>query len=528
MKTMKTSSCLSVNVRVRMLICVAILLATSPTRAGWTLVWSDEFNESTINPDNWTYDLGTGSGGWGNNELEYYTSRTNNVRIENGNLVIQARQESYGGMNYTSARLKSQGLQSWTYGRIEASIRLPSGQTQGLWPAFWMLGNNFGSVGWPECGEIDLMERVNLNTTINGTIHWYDNGEADYGSISSVLDFTQYHVYAIEWDPGMITWYVDGNPFLQANITNNINNTGAFHLPFFILLNLAVGGNWPGSPDAATTFPATMYVDYVRVYQNTTNTTPAGFSLSASPASLSVAQGASGVSTIILNQTNLSGSVSLSASGLPSGVSASFNPTPTSGNSTLTLSASSSAATGTFMVTVTGTSGGTTHATSVSLTVTAASTTTIPKTWYLFNTPVSGVSPAGQDLQTNRSGTTGWQPIQLITTNAAYWYSPAVTGTTAAGTWDFYLWSNSPGSPSYIRVDLYQVNASGSGARLIGSQTQNINATGTGNHPSLYPFSASAITFGNQRLLVKITSVSGVNATIAYNSNDFPTRLLTP
>ena len=114
MKTMKTSSCLSVNVRVRMLICLAILLATSPTRAGWTLVWSDEFNESTINPDNWTYDLGTGSGGWGNNELEYYTSRTNNVRIENGNLVIQARRNPTGGINYISARLKSQGLQSWT------------------------------------------------------------------------------------------------------------------------------------------------------------------------------------------------------------------------------------------------------------------------------------------------------------------------------------------------------------------------------------------------------------------------------
>jgi len=255
---MNTPSFLAVPSLFRNLIWLIFLLATCQSRADWTLVWSDEFNEATVNPANWTFDIGNGSGGWGNNELEYYTSRTNNVRIENGNLVIQARQESYGGMNYTSARLKSQGLQNWTYGRIEASILLPSGQTQGLWPAFWMLGSNIGSVGWPECGELDIMERVNLNTTINGTMHWYDAGEADYGSISSVLDFTQYHVYSIEWDPGLITWSVDGNPFLLANITNNVNNTGAFHLPFFILLNLAVGGNWPGSPDSATTFPATM------------------------------------------------------------------------------------------------------------------------------------------------------------------------------------------------------------------------------------------------------------------------------
>ena len=526
---MNTPSYLAVPSLFRNLICLILLIGTIQARADWNLVWSDEFNEATINPANWTFDIGNGSGGWGNNELEYYTSRTNNVRIENGNLVIQARQESFGGMNYTSARLKSQGLQNWTYGRIEASILLPSGQTQGLWPAFWMLGSNIGSVGWPECGELDIMERVNLNSTINGTMHWYDAGEADYGSISSVLDFTQYHVYSIEWDPGLITWSVDGNPFLLANITNNVNNTGAFHLPFFILLNLAVGGNWPGSPDSATTFPATMYVDYVRVYQNLTNTAVSGFSLSASPASLTLTQGSSGVSTVILNQTNLSGSVSLSASGLPSGVSASFTPNPTTGNSTLTLTASSSAATGNSTVTITGTSNGTTRTTTLNLTVTASSiTTTIARTWYLFNTAVSGVSPAGQDLQATSSGTTGWQPTLLVTANSAYWYSPAVTGTTAAGTWDFYLWSNSPGSPSYIRVDLYQVNASGGGAVLIGSQTQNINATGTGNHPSLYPFTASALTFNNQRLLVKITNASGANATIAYNGNDFPTRLLTP
>ncbi|NLG84815.1 MAG: glycoside hydrolase family 16 protein [Firmicutes bacterium] len=228
-----------------------------------TLVWSDEFNGSSINSSNWSFDIG--GGGWGNNELQYYTDRSENARIENGNLVIEARKESYQGYQYTSARLKTQGKRSFTYGRIEARMKLPMGQ--GLWPAFWMLGANFPSVGWPKCGEIDIMEHINNETVVHGTIHWDNNGYAYYGGASGYVDVTQYHVYSVEWTPSYIRWFVDGVKFWEANIANSINGTDEFHKPFFIILNLAVGGNWPGAPNSSTVFPARVYVDYVRVYQ---------------------------------------------------------------------------------------------------------------------------------------------------------------------------------------------------------------------------------------------------------------------
>lgn len=231
----------------------------------WNLVWSDEFNGSSLNTANWTAEIGTGSGGWGNNELQYYTNRTQNLQVTGGNLVITAQKESYGGMNYTSARIKTQGLKSFTYGKVEARIKLPSGQ--GLWPAFWMLGTNITSVGWPYCGEIDIMERVNNNAFVNGTVHWDAGGHAEYGRVSGNLDFSQYHTYSIEWDANYIRWFVDGNQFNEIYIQNGTGNTEEFQKPFFLLLNLAVGGNWPGSPDGSTPFPAQMLVDYVRVYQ---------------------------------------------------------------------------------------------------------------------------------------------------------------------------------------------------------------------------------------------------------------------
>ena len=240
-----------------------LLLMSSITEAqNWNLVWSDEFNQSSIQSSNWNFE--TGGGGWGNNELEYYTNRPQNATINNGQLNIIARQESYSGSNYTSARMNTNGLHSWTYGKVEAYIKLPSGQ--GMWPAFWMLGTNIGQVGWPQCGEIDIMERVNSQTTIEGTIHWEDNGAASYGG-NTTFDPTQYHLYSIVWDSASITWYLDNTQYWTANIANNINNTTAFHQPLYILLNLAVGGQWPGNPDGTTTFPDTMYVDYVRVYQ---------------------------------------------------------------------------------------------------------------------------------------------------------------------------------------------------------------------------------------------------------------------
>ncbi|MBJ6362767.1 RICIN domain-containing protein [Paenibacillus sp. GCM10012307] len=245
---------------------IVTLLPAPSAKAAYSLVWSDEFNGSTINSNNWTFEIGTGSNGWGNEELQYYTSRPENARIENGNLVIEARQESYGGRNYTSARLKTQGKQTFKYGRIEARIKLPKGQ--GLWPAFWTLGSDITSVGWPRSGEIDIMEHINNENNTYGYIHWYANNNVSYGGASHTFDVTDYHVYAIEWTPSSIKWFVDGIQFREANIANNINSTNAFHNDHFLLLNMAVGGRWPGSPNSSTVFPAKMYVDYVRVYKD--------------------------------------------------------------------------------------------------------------------------------------------------------------------------------------------------------------------------------------------------------------------
>ncbi|OVE68210.1 glycoside hydrolase [Clostridium diolis] len=261
---------------------------TAKADTGWNLAWSDEFNGTNINTSNWKYE--TGGDGWGNNELEYYTNRSENARIENGNLVIEARKENYNGMNYTSARLKSQGLKNWTYGKVEARMKLPAGQ--GVWPAFWMLGENISQVSWPKCGEIDIMEHINNESAIHGTIHWDSTGNnthAQYGAASPNIDVTQYHVYSIEWDASSIKWFVDGTQYLEANIANNINGTEEFHKPFFILFNLAVGGNWPGNPDGSTPFPAKMYVDYVRVYQRGDNNPTPAPTAPAVPSGLSAA-----------------------------------------------------------------------------------------------------------------------------------------------------------------------------------------------------------------------------------------------
>ena len=249
----------------------------------WNLVWTDEFNSNSINTSNWTFEYG--NSGWGNNELEYYTGRPDNAKVANGNLMIIAKKESYGGANYTSARMKTEGLQSFMYGKIEANIKLPSGK--GLWPAFWMLGNDIPLVGWPKCGEIDIMEHVNTTTSVNGTAHWDINGvHKSSGGIYQGIDVTQYHLYSVEWSDQSINFFVDGSKYYSVPIQNNVNSTDEFHQPFFIILNLAVGGSWPGNPDSTTPFPDTMFVDYVRVYQLSTgvgeenSTVPSSFSLS--------------------------------------------------------------------------------------------------------------------------------------------------------------------------------------------------------------------------------------------------------
>lgn len=250
------------------------LLHTTAQAQSWQLVWQDEFTNG-VGPD-WVFETGTGTNGWGNNELQYY--RSQNATVQNGQLVITARNESFGGRNYTSARLKTQGRKSWKYGRIEARIAMPA--FQGVWPAFWMLGDNIGTAGWPACGEIDVMEHVNTEARTYGTIHWADNNNnyAQYGG-NTAVGVTAFHTYSIEWTASSIKWFVDGVQFHEASILNGVNGTNEFHNNFFIILNMAIGGNWPGSTVNNGALPANMYIDYVRVYQQTG--TPTGVTIQA-------------------------------------------------------------------------------------------------------------------------------------------------------------------------------------------------------------------------------------------------------
>lgn len=246
----------------------ALLLAGAPRLAHaqtYQQVWADEFNGTAVNTSNWVFE--TGGGGWGNNEKQYYQAA--NATVANGELTITARKQSVGGMPYTSARLKTQGLKQFTYGRMEARIRVPLGQ--GLWPAFWMLGSNISSVSWPRCGEIDIMEQVNTDSRCYGTVHWDSNGHAQYGQ-STPMSANTYHVYSVEWTPSYIRWFVDGNKYNEINIANGVGGTEEFQKPFFLLLNLAVAGDWPGQTVDESKLPATMAVDYVRVYQLTSGT----------------------------------------------------------------------------------------------------------------------------------------------------------------------------------------------------------------------------------------------------------------
>ena len=242
-------------------------VATTPRAATYQLVWSDEFNGTSIDASKWNIDVGNPGV---NHEQEYYQAA--NATVSNGNLVITAKQENVGGQPYTSAKLNTAGKFSVQYGRIEARIKLP--MVQGTWPAFWMLGNNISTVGWPNCGEIDIMEHVNTTNTILGTMHWNGgNGHVQYGS-STTTTPGDYHVYAVEWDSNSIRWYVDNTLYVTGNIQNNINNTGAFQLPFYIILNLAMGGDLPGNTIDNSSLPTTMMVDYVRVYNLVNNSGP--------------------------------------------------------------------------------------------------------------------------------------------------------------------------------------------------------------------------------------------------------------
>ena len=242
--------------------------STPMSYPGMTMVWNDEFDGSTLSAD-WTYDIGTGSGGWGNNELQYYTNQ--NTQVSGGLLQITAKSESFGGQDYTSSRIKTQGLKSWKYGRIDVRAALPYGK--GMWPAIWMLGDNITSQGWPACGEIDIMELVGgagaNDRTVYGTAHWSDNGShAQCGNSKALASgkfADEFHVFSIVWTANSIQWLVDDVVYNTLDVTPA--QLSEFQENFFLIMNVAVGGNWPGNPDTSTIFPQTMYVDYVRIFQ---------------------------------------------------------------------------------------------------------------------------------------------------------------------------------------------------------------------------------------------------------------------
>lgn len=245
-----------------------------------TLVWEDNFEvDGAPDSSRWRFDIGDGTEqgipGWGNNELQYYTDRPENVTVQNGFLLISAKQEDFNGFSFTSARLTTQGLFEQAYGRFEARIRVPFGK--GYWPAFWLSGNNCADNPWPACGEIDIMENVGDEPTIAfGSVHGpgFFGGDSigkDYELTNDRFD-TGFHIFGIEWAPDYINYYVDGDLYQQItpeDIDEETDGQGewVFDRPFYIILNVAIGGNLPGPPNNETVFPQTMLVDYVRVYQ---------------------------------------------------------------------------------------------------------------------------------------------------------------------------------------------------------------------------------------------------------------------
>ncbi|MFK7952376.1 MAG: family 16 glycosylhydrolase [Ekhidna sp.] len=244
--------------------------STPESYDGFTLVWSDEFEGNSLNSSNWKHEIGTGSNGWGNNELQFY--RSENTAVSDGSLTIEAKKETFSGSNYTSSRIVTQDKQDFKYGRIDIRAALPYGK--GIWPALWMLGANFPQVGWPKCGEIDIMEYLGQTPDeVFGTLHWADDSgnrqctcgdQNSYYSLSSGTFSDEWHVFSLIWTENRIEWLVDDNQFYAVDIIPGLEE---FNESFFFIFNMAVGGDLPGSPDSQTPFPQRLYVDYVRVFQ---------------------------------------------------------------------------------------------------------------------------------------------------------------------------------------------------------------------------------------------------------------------
>lgn len=238
---------------------------TPTTYPGMELLWADEFDETGLNTTWWNYE--TGGGGWGNHELEFYTNSTDNVFIENGHLNIKALKNPVAE-TYTSGRITTKGKKEFTYGRIDIRAKLPQGQ--GIWPALWMLGANISEVSWPACGEIDIMEFLgNDLTKVYGSAHYDDGGHqfktGSYALVAPDNYSTKFHVFTLMWQENSIRYYVDYHKYYE--VIQNAIKFGTFRKPQFFIFNLAVGGDWPGSPNGTTVFPQTLVVDYIRVFQ---------------------------------------------------------------------------------------------------------------------------------------------------------------------------------------------------------------------------------------------------------------------
>lgn len=239
---------------------------------GKTLVWNDEFEGPNLNLNDWTYEVGTGTWGWGNNELQYYRDGTSNAYIQDGKLIIEAKNDGFGGSNYTSARIKTQGKQKFTHGRVDIRAKLPKGQ--GIWPALWMLGENITTLGWPSCGEIDIMELVGHEPNkVHASAHFGPDPAnrrfitGDYTLPGGKNFCDEFHVFTLIWEPTGLKFYVNDLLYKEIKPSEVAPDNYPFDLDHFFIFNVAVGGNWPGSPDHTTVFPQQMLVDYVRVFQ---------------------------------------------------------------------------------------------------------------------------------------------------------------------------------------------------------------------------------------------------------------------
>ena len=250
---------MKINIIFLFILSFCVLIKSSPP-SGYNLYWSDEFDGSSLDTSKWVYNIG-GEPNWGNNELEYYTDRTDNVYVQDGYLHIRALKESYGGKKYTSGRITTRQRFDFKYGYIEARIALPRGM--GIWPAFWMLAAN------DQSDEIDIIEAVNTEGIVYSTCHWFPNGEYKHKSgQTDSFDITNFHTYTVLWTDSEMTFAIDGKEHLTLNIKDAVDGTNAFHRNFYFLLNVAVGGNWPGFNIDDSQFPTEMKVDYVRVYKN--------------------------------------------------------------------------------------------------------------------------------------------------------------------------------------------------------------------------------------------------------------------